>query len=86
MPHIFRSLVQVVQLGGDTCVLVTGRSDDGHWGAEVRREIGNLMPIVFAAGGPKCDALLAWLRANGRSEREHVIWCDDNPWAIGPAP
>lgn len=82
-PAVFRRLVEAMRDRGHTPVLVTGRSDEGRWGAEVRREIGDLMPIIFAAGGWKIDALRRWM------EREdalgaHVVWIDDQPQYVGP--
>jgi len=77
-PEAFREMVRNLQARGHTCVLVTGRSDEGGWGDVVRRDIGDLMPIVFAANRWKRDAAAA------RGFPVHV-WIDDSPEGIRPA-
>lgn len=47
-PELFRLFVSALRARGHTAVLVTGRSDEGRFGAEVRCAVGDLMPIVFA--------------------------------------
>ena len=56
-PEFFREMVERAKMKGHVCVLVTGRSDEAQWGAEVRREIGDLMPILFCAN--------KWKRSSG---------------------
>ena len=75
-PHGFRLFVAMMRERGHSFVLVTGRSDDGQWGAEVRREVRDLMPIVFAANGWKRDAAHA---AGFKVD----VWIDDNPEYVG---
>ena len=60
-PEFFREMVERAKMKGHVCVLVTGRSDEAQWGAEVRREIGDLMPILFCANKWKRPILDAWL-------------------------
>lgn len=74
-PSLFVDLVAVLQKHGHTCVLVTGRSDEGRWGAEVKRAVGDLMPIVFADGGWKA---LAAEYAGFKVD----VWIDDAPEGI----
>lgn len=74
-PHGFRLFVAVMRERGHSFVLVTGRSDEGQFGAEVRREVRDLMPIVFAANGWKRDAALA---AGFKVD----VWIDDNPESV----
>ena len=71
-PQAFRMLANMLQSRGHTCVLVTGIEDGDEYAAEVRREVGDLMPIVFAAG--------AWKRqAAERAGYKVDVWIDDNP-------
>ncbi len=74
-PDGFRLLVELLRGRGHTCVLVTGRSDEGQWGNEVRRAVGGLMPIVFSSGGWKATAAE---RAGHRVD----VWIDDMPEGI----
>lgn len=77
-PDAFRELVRGLKARGHICVLVTGRSDEGGWGDVVRMDVGDLMPIVFAANKWKEKAALA------RGFKVNV-WIDDNPESIRPA-
>ena len=70
-----RSVVKLLQSRGHTCILVTGISSDTAWSAEIRRQIGDLMPIVFANGAWKEEAAkLAGFAVD--------IWIDDKPEGI----
>lgn len=83
-PKLFRAFVALLRTSGHDCVLVTGRSDDlvtpggiSRWGDDVRRGVGNLMPIVFAG--------LRWKKQAAKEEGYAVdVWIDDNPEYIGP--
>lgn len=77
-PVFFREMVERAKAKGHTCVLVTGRSDEAQWGAEVRREIGDLMPILFCANKWKRPILDAWL-VDRRMAGAHVVSVDDSP-------
>jgi len=69
---LWQIFIKYAKSRGHICVCVTGRSDEGQWGAEVRREIGGLIPIVFA--GRK------WKRDAAKEAGFDVdIWIDDNP-------
>lgn len=68
----FRAIVRGLQAAGHSCVLVTGIDDGTHFAAEVRRDVADLMPIVFAAGAWKRDAAKA-------AGFEVDVWIDDNP-------
>jgi hypothetical protein len=69
--HTFREVVETLQANGHTCVLVTGIADGDQYAAEVRRDVGGLMPIVFAAG--------RWEREAAREAGFAVdVWIDDN--------
>ena len=71
-PELFRGIVAQLRARGHQAVLVTGRSDEGRWGAEVRSVVGDLMPIVFAADG--------WKREAARAAGYRVdVWMDDHP-------
>lgn len=71
-PGLFDRFVDLLKERGHRAVLVTGRSDEGQWGAEVRRAVGDLMPIVFAADG--------WKRAAAEQAGYKVdVWIDDHP-------
>jgi hypothetical protein len=76
-PELFRQFVALLRGRGHEAVLVTGRSDDGQWGADVRSAVGDLMPIVFAGTRWKRQAAIA---------AGHVVdvWIDDMPEYIAP--
>ena len=83
-PALLAQLVAVATRCGTTCVMLTGRSDEPPWGDEVRQAVKGLdVPIVFAAGAWKRDALDAWLAEHGRAG-EHCIVIDDNPEYFAP--
>lgn len=81
--HELAHFVAVAKRCGHVCVLVTGRSDEAQWGAEVRREIGDLMPILFCNNKWKRPVLDAWLVEN-RLANAHCIFVDDSPEYVGP--
>jgi hypothetical protein len=71
-PRLFDRIIRTLYDEGHTAVIVTGRSDEGQWGAEVREAIGDLIPVVFAAR--------RWKRQAAREAGFHVdIWIDDVP-------
>lgn len=73
----FRIIVHELVRRGHTCVLVTGIDDGDRYAAEVRRDVADLMPIVFAAG--------KWKRQAAREAGYEVdVWIDDNPEYIAP--
>jgi len=77
-PDAFREMVKALQYRGHTCVLVTGIADGDRFAAEVRREVGNLMPIVFANN--------AWKRDMAKAAGFDVdVWIDDSPEWIRPS-
>ena len=76
-PDGFRAIVALLLARGHVCVLVTGRSDEAQWGAEVRRAVGDIMPIVFAGNAWKRDAAK-------RAGFDVNVWIDDHPEYIGP--
>lgn len=68
----FRAIVRGLHAAGHTCVLVTGIEDGDRFAAEVKRDVGELMPIVFAAG--------AWKRQAAKAAGFDVdVWIDDQP-------
>lgn len=71
-PDYYRAVVAIGRLRGHEYVMVTGRSDSGRWGREVRDDVGDLMPIVFADNGWKKAAAL-------RAGYEVDVWIDDKP-------
>ena len=77
-PEAWRLIAEVLRVRGHTCVLVTSRVDAGQVGAEVRRAIGSIMPIVFAAHGWKREAA-------EHAGFEVDVWIDDMPESITPA-
>ena len=75
-PDLWREIVGVMtgRRYGHKCILVTNRPE--AMGNDVRAEVGDLMPIVFAGAQSK------------RSAAENAgyfvnIWIDDNPGFIG---
>lgn len=86
--HELTHFVVVAQRCGHTCVMVTardGKETDPEWArrlaSEVRREIGDLMPVLFTNHGAKRPVLDAWLLEQ-RKVNVHVIWIDDTPSSI----
>ena len=69
-PDLWRQLVPIMQWRGHTCVLVTNRPED--MGNDVRAEVGDLMPIVFAGVWSKRSAA-------HRAGYDVDIWIDDSP-------
>lgn len=76
-PSLFKAFVLSARRAGHTCLLVTGRSDEGQWGQKVREVVGDLMPIVFAGR--------AW-KQQAATEAGYAVdvWIDDSPEYIGP--
>ncbi len=74
-PEGFRLVVELLRGRGHTCICVTGRSDEGNFGAEVKRGIGGAVPIVFAGG--------AW-KATAAARAGYPVdgWVDDMPEGI----
>ncbi len=71
-PEFWDAFVSMARVFGHQCVLVTGRSEDGEYGAEVKRAVEYLMPIVFA--GPN------WKRQAAEKKGWKIdVWIDDNP-------
>ena len=75
-PEFWAETVKRGRERGIEFVIVTGRSDEGVFGAQVRRAIQDI-PIVFAAMEWKRKAALrrGWIVD---------IWIDDMPEYIGP--
>jgi hydroxymethylpyrimidine pyrophosphatase-like HAD family hydrolase len=71
----FRAVVKLLQSRGHTCILVTGINDGTTWAAEIKRNVADLMPIVFANGAWKEEAAL---RAGFKVD----VWWDDHPEGI----
>lgn len=74
-PKLFASIIRLIFASGNAAIMVTGRSDETPWSAEVRAAIAALpvpIPIVFA--GP------TWKReAAERAGYRVNIWIDDFP-------
>ena len=69
-PATFREAVKAFQAAGHQCILITNRPED--MGNDVRAEVGDLMPIVFAGEWSK--------RAMAAQSGYRVdIWIDDHP-------
>lgn len=77
-PALWRNFITDAQnIWGYQIVCVTGRSDEGEWGKEVKEAIDGLIPIVFAGHRWKREAAQA-------AGYEVNIWIDDNPEYIAP--
>lgn len=77
-PEFWSETVRCGRERGIEFVIVTGRSDEGEFGAQVKRVIDpHNIPIVFAAMRWKRDAA----KRNGWLPD---IWIDDMPEYIGP--
>ena len=74
-PDGSRLMVELLRGRGHTCILVTGRSESGPYGADVKQAIGDLMPVIFAAGGWKDSAAK-------RAGYTVDVWIDDQPQGI----
>lgn len=78
-PEAFRAFVRDLQAQGHTCVLVTARFDLPGWTEVVQRDVGGLMPIVFAGKG--------WKDAEAQEQGYKIdIWLDDHPEGVRPCP
>lgn len=81
-PILFRDIIMLMLLQGHQVIFVTGRSDEGKWGDEVRNLItatfeGLEFIVVFAGTMWKREAAeKAGFKVN--------IWVDDNPEYIAP--
>ncbi len=72
-PQAWRKVVGVLHEMGHQCVLVTNRPDE--MGNDVRAEVGDLMPILFAGVWSK--------RSTAHNAGYNVdIWIDDSPQNI----
>ncbi len=76
-PVMWSAFVELAKERGHQCVMVTGRSDDGLLGDQVKRAVAGIMPVVFAGSEWKIEAA----RRRGWVPD---IWVDDNPQYIGP--
>jgi hypothetical protein len=71
----FRAVVRLLQSRGHACILVTGINDGTPWAAEIKRNVADLMPVVFANG--------AWKEVAAKRAGFKVdIWMDDHPEGI----
>lgn len=76
-PDLWRSFIEQAHARGHTVVMVTGRSNEGQFGSEVRAAVQRLVPVVFAAQMWKRHAAqLAGYDVN--------VWIEDHPEAVGP--
>ena len=76
-PDLWRAFIERAQARGHVVVMVTGRSNEGQFGAEVRRAVNGLVPIVFAAQ--------MWKRHAAQLAGFDVsIWIEDHPEAVAP--
>lgn len=76
-PDFWDDFVMLARAYDHECVLVTGRSDDGIMGDEVKKKVGDLMPIVFAGREWKREAAL-------RKGWKVDVWIDDSPEHVAP--
>lgn len=74
-PDLWRAFIERAQARGHTVVMVTGRSHEGQWGAEVRREVRGLVPVVFAAQMWKSTAAQC-------AGYDVNVWIEDHPETI----
>ena len=74
-PDMWRQLIPIIQgrRYGHQCILVTNRPE--VMGNDVRAEVGDLMPIVFAGRKSKRSAVI-------NAGYEVDIWIDDMPGYI----
>lgn len=80
-PALFTRLIFTMQRAGHTVIVVTGRSDEGLYGDEVRAGLAAAwlddLPIIFAGRHWKRDAA-------AQAGYAVDIWIDDNPEYIAP--
>lgn len=81
-PALFSQAIALILQRGHGVVVVTGRSDEGRWGEEVRAAVAAVspahqIPIVFAGN--------RWKRQAAEEAGHAVdIWWDDNPEYVAP--
>lgn len=81
-PVLFGHFVNDALRMGHTCLILTGRSDEGEYGDEVRRLVRQHLndaniPIVFAG--------MAWKRDAAKARGFNVdVFIDDTPEYIAP--
>jgi hypothetical protein len=78
-PDLWRAFIERAQARGHTVVMVTGRSNEGQFGAEVRRDVRGLVPIVFAA------QMWKWHAAQ-LAGFDVAIWIEDHPETVCKPP
>lgn len=76
-PSFFIDVIDAGERCGHKFLIVTGRSDIGDMGVQVRRLVGDRVPIIFAGPDWKRDAV----RKRGLTVD---IWIDDSPEHVGP--
>lgn len=75
-PELFREIIALLKNKGHDAIVVTGRSETGIWGEEVKAVVGDLVPCIFAGLQYKMEATAeAGYKVN--------VWIDDNPQYIG---
>lgn len=75
-PAFWLSVIALAETRGHRFVCVTGRGENGAYGAEVKRAIAGRIPIVFTDGAPKRAAA-------EQAGYKPAIWIDDLPETIG---
>ena len=76
-PELFRAFVDLLKARGHIPIMVTGRPEKYGMDEAPKALVGDTMPIIFAGGEWKIDAV----KARGYKVD---IWVDDNPTYIRP--
>lgn len=72
-PDLFKDIIELIKLKGHKVVIVTGRSE--CTGQEIKNEMINVAPVVFAGDNWKKNAAIAM-------GYEIDVWIDDLPESI----
>ena len=69
-PELWHILVSIIKLRRHECILITNRPED--MGNDVRAEVGDIMPIIFAG---------VWSKRSAAHNAGYNIdiWIDDSP-------
>lgn len=83
-PQLFALLVKTMRARGHSAVIVTGRSDEGRYGTEVRETLEHACATVGEEPPPVVFAGAKW-KVDAAKEAGYAVdvWMDDHPQFVG---